>query len=332
MMNEKAFRQYCTKQNIPQDEITNTVRELETFEKFLQEHQKKKLLEKATVEDVQAYINFLRENKNGNEKIFIALLRFGRYIQNNDLVVRVLELLDGADVMERLFTSIASLTNETVRDIIFDELTIPIIGTAASEKIFFTQKILDRMDVYLETETCKKVLQNALHYIPKEHFAEDRKKYLQAENLDTFLKEKQQTYIARLEQHKKEKTLYFTQKITGPVIEYVREHPTTEGGVREGNNIIVTKIPYHAIEYLREKDHDRKKYYYCHCPWVREALNTKAVSIPPIFCNCSAGFYKQYWEAVLEQPVEVEVLETVLQDKDVCKFAVHLPVTMHEQH
>jgi hypothetical protein len=47
--------------------------------------------------------------------------------------------------------------------------------------------------------------------------------------------------------------------------------------------------------------------------------------IDPIFCNCSGGYYKNYWEAVFDQPVKVELLESVLMGDQVCKFALHLP-------
>jgi predicted hydrocarbon binding protein len=43
------------------------------------------------------------------------------------------------------------------------------------------------------------------------------------------------------------------------------------------------------------------------------------------FCDCSAGFEKQYWDAVLDQPVAVDVVKSALQGDLVCEFAVHLP-------
>jgi len=46
---------------------------------------------------------------------------------------------------------------------------------------------------------------------------------------------------------------------------------------------------------------------------------------PPVYCYCGAGFYKGIWEEILQQPVEVQVLESVLKGDKVCKIAVHLP-------
>jgi len=44
------------------------------------------------------------------------------------------------------------------------------------------------------------------------------------------------------------------------------------------------------------------------------------------YCYCGAGFYKGIWEEILQEPVEVEVLESVLKANEVCKIAIHLPL------
>ena len=66
-------------------------------------------------------------------------------------------------------------------------------------------------------------------------------------------------------------------------------------------------------------------YNFCHNPMIREALLDEEQPVSPIFCNCSGGYYKNYWEAVLDHPVEVELLESVMKGDNVCRFALHLP-------
>ena len=120
-------------------------------------------------------------------------------------------------------------------------------------------------------------------------------------------------------------TLYYTQPITDDVLAYVRETPTCGGGVREGNEIRVTKIPYQADAYLHETDEQRKRYLYCHCPWARTSLLHPEAAVSARFCQCSAGFEKQSWDAVVDEPVTVDVVRSVLQGDLVCEFRVHLP-------
>ena len=50
-----------------------------------------------------------------------------------------------------------------------------------------------------------------------------------------------------------------------------------------------------------------------------------AETIPVIYCYCGAGFYTGIWEEILQKPVKVEVLESVLKGDDVCTFAIYLP-------
>jgi hypothetical protein len=51
-------------------------------------------------------------------------------------------------------------------------------------------------------------------------------------------------------------------------------------------NLILTK------QYLTETDPMLKRYYYCHCPWAREAVKNSE-KVAPIFFNCSSGFHKK---------------------------------------
>ena len=53
--------------------------------------------------------------------------------------------------------------------------------------------------------------------------------------------------------------------------------------------------------------------------------------LPASYCYCGAGYYKGIWEEVLQRPVEVEVLESVLDGGDVCRVAITLPAEVLEE-
>jgi predicted hydrocarbon binding protein len=58
---------------------------------------------------------------------------------------------------------------------------------------------------------------------------------------------------------------------------------------------------------------------------VRSIIKDGGEPLSKTYCYFGAGFYKGVWEYILGEPVEVEVLETVMHGDPVCRIAVHLP-------
>lgn len=58
----------------------------------------------------------------------------------------------------------------------------------------------------------------------------------------------------------------------------------------------------------------------CYCGSVSQAREP----IPSTYCYCSCGWYKMLFETVLERPVEVELLSSIAQGADACRFAIHI--------
>jgi hypothetical protein len=97
-------------------------------------------------------------------------------------------------------------------------------------------------------------------------------------------------------------------------------------GIKEGNRITATKIPKsgNLAAYLQEQDAERRRQLYCHCPRIREVLQSRE-TLSPTYCYCGAGYYQAIWQEIAQQPVEVEVLASVLRGDPVCTIVVHLP-------
>jgi predicted hydrocarbon binding protein len=101
-------------------------------------------------------------------------------------------------------------------------------------------------------------------------------------------------------------------------------------GILQGDTIIATKIPKsgYLVEYMEETDPGRRRELYCHCPRIRDVLQTShpasSGALGETYCYCGAGFYKGIWEEILQAPVDVEVLESVLKGDDVCKIAIRV--------
>jgi len=81
--------------------------------------------------------------------------------------------------------------------------------------------------------------------------------------------------------------------------------------IREGNVLYQFYTPHAFTRPMR-----------CYCGLFRELPEEDTVSIT--YCNCSKGFVEKYWEAILDRPVEVDLLQSAISGAKECKFAIHL--------
>lgn len=281
-------------------------------------------LDQLSLDDFEQLIIFLVETKKNSKENFLALLRYFRFTGNRELEAAILELIDGSDVLENLSKTLKKTKGTQIHNKIFVGIDFPPLGTFSKEKPEITKKIMERIYAELGEEGCKEVLLSGPHVVPGDFFIEDKKKFLKSKNLDDFLRKRHVAYIDELEQHLKNGTLYFTQYVDQAVVDYVRDNQSCQVGLRKDDKIFVTKIPYNAISYLKEKDGKLKRYYYCHCPWVREGIKSDT-KVPSTFCYCSAAFEKRLWDVIFGESVKIDVIDSVLRGDMVCRFAIHVP-------
>jgi hypothetical protein len=199
------------------------------------------------------------------------------------------------------------------------------MGTPNELKVELNKRVMSRLVEVADSSECDQILSDSLRDLDDRWFQDEKKLYEQCGSLDEFLDKNAQNFIAMLEKINKEDGLFFTQKITAEVLDYVRQEPLIARGIREGDVLYEVKIPHMTAEFLSETDPRMKRYYYCHCPWVKEALKDGEPDIPPVFCKCSAGFHKKRWEVIFDQPLKAEVVESVLAGDDWCRIAIQLP-------
>jgi hypothetical protein len=71
----------------------------------------------------------------------------------------------------------------------------------------------------LDSSTCEKILADVAHGLPRDFRKGEREKFLNAGDIDTYLKEKRERAIAELEKHRDAGTLFFNQYITDEVVD-----------------------------------------------------------------------------------------------------------------
>ncbi len=58
----------------------------------------------------------------------------------------------------------------------------------------------------------------------------------------------------------------------------------------------------------------------CYCSLLRGL--PESVTISKTYCYCSKAFVKKFWEEVLEKPLKVELLQSVVTGDSECKFSI----------
>ena len=81
--------------------------------------------------------------------------------------------------------------------------------------------------------------------------------------------------------------------------------------VREGNMLYQSYTPQTFTRPMR-----------CYCGLFKGLPTEDIVSLT--YCNCSKGFVEKYWEAVLQRPVKVDLLQSAISGAKECKFAIHI--------
>lgn len=322
-MDIEGFRQFAEGKKFNKSVVDASIKSIKDFNQFLQKS--KKDIDTASYDDFYKYSAHLISTRRNTPDNYLGILRYGYFTRKKDFIIGAMEVLDGSEVIENLSTRLASEFNQDFRDEIFRGIEMPPLGLHPKKKPRYMIKLIQRLVGKTDSERCVQFLNQGLRDRYEEWRKPDREKYLKSKTIDEFLKNRRREFISDLEKHCKEKTLFFTQEITQEVIDFVKNDPFIESGVRKGDSIIIKKIPHMTKHYLEETDISKKRYYYCHCPWVKEAFLESDKPLSPVFCNCSAGYYKAYWEIVLDQPVKVEVLESLLNGDPICRFVVHLP-------
>ena len=322
-LRERGFRKYLKKRKINVKDIDYSVSVLKEFE----EHLKKKSASLASVDldAIKEYVSLLiTESRNSRERL-VAIARYCYFAKKADLYIYFTSIMNAVNVLPDIGERLANVVGEKARREIFDGFELPPLGSPPDEYPKLTKMVLGRMEATLPAGKCREVLTWNYHKVPIEAFKEQRRRFEKAATIDGYLRGEHKRLVKELESFMKEGRPWFEQEITPEVVEFVRRNQEICTGVRRGDKIYVTKIPYSPKQYIKEKDPTLKKYYACHCQLVRTALRDGKPKIPPTFCYCSGGFDKLHFDAIFGESVSVELLETPLKGDDRCRFAIEIP-------
>jgi len=171
--------------------------------------------------------------------------------------------------------------------------------SSAGEKVHWVKGAMERLDAMVDEEARKEIMAGCAHIFPEARIQQLQSEYTRLGDIDRLLQ------------------LMAQDRSCGDYSYY-------SAPKREGNIIYTTKIPFNPSGYQQATEESEKRFHYCHCPLVKEAIRA-GQTISATFCYCGSGWFKRLWTGILGKPVRVEVLKTVLQGDDYCQFAIHLP-------
>ena len=318
-MDRELFESYYQKRGFSKEEFEEAVFALQAAEATF--NGLGKTFETVDIEDVRTYLKSIRPIEM---RTYLALARYFYLINQQDVYIYFTSILGGRGVLENIIASLEACEGHEAAEKILEGFEFPVVGTETTELPEITANFVNKLEASLPESVVQSVLAGNNHGIPKEAYLEERAIYLASNSLDDYLADYQKRQIQILQEHCDQNKVWFEQKITQEVVDFAASNQEIMSAVRQGQTLYTTKIPYDAVNYLQVTDPKLKRYYACHCPFARESILNDSSIISSNWCYCSGGFAKFPYEIILDKPLRVECIASVLKGDDICRFAVHM--------
>ncbi len=181
--------------------------------------------------------------------------------------------------------------------------------------IEWTNNLMTELNDNLSQQEINKIMTDCACTTPKQNLEIVRNEYAKTKDLNETHRMLQNVFERFIKQYK---------NLNEKQMEFIRANGWGMAGKLDGNTICATKIPKEIHDYFKTTDELKKKYYYCHCPRIRDLFLSNEKTLNVNYCYCGAGFYKDLWEYILNKKVRVEIIESVMKGDDVCKIAIYV--------
>jgi hypothetical protein len=281
-----------------------------------------------TLARVERHVASLTSRGEADPSTIVALARYFVVAGVDAIAIRLLAYLSPVGVLPAMAERLRVLEGEAVRDRVMASVAIPAPGSPPEAYPPSTAAFVRALEEELGEARARQVLMWNVHGVPVEAFVEERERYLAAASVADWLAGFHERQVAVLARHAADGTLWYEQKITPRVVDFVRGNPEILSGVRDGDRILVTKIPYDPDRFLLTDDPVEKRRLACHCPLAASSISATGAGVPAIWCACSAGYEKFLFDVVFGEETEAEVLESVLAGDGRCRFSIKMPASV----
>lgn len=318
------LRAFYEKRKLPASDFEKILEILNQFEAQLQNKKPPTTVDEASVAELDYFVATLVASGENTFPVILGLMRYFRITGRNDLFVQLTKYTGGNEVIENILKNLEIHAGKDVADKVMKDLTIPVLGTAPKDYPQFTARFMKRMHEHCPASCLAEVMSGNNHGIPNQAFQEEKSFYEAAPSLSAYLEDLNSRQIATLQRHADTNTIWFEQEINQKVVDYVKTNQEIMAAVIKDDKLYSTKIPYDPKRFLEETNPMMRRYYACHCPFVRENILANKSHVSPDWCMCSGGFAKAMYEVIFDHKLGVKCLNNVLQGDEFCRFEIDL--------
>jgi len=280
-------------------------------------------LDQATIPQIRTLMDRWIEDQTNDSDSILALARYFYLTDRSDVYVYFTKLTGGIGVIDTIKTRFDTVMSPyQAKDFLI--VQEPPLGSDPFVQPSFTAAFLAQLEAFTSEEQARAILCGNNHQLSAEQFQSEKSFYEASPSLDQYLKELHARKVKELQEHCDQNKVWFEQRITQDVVDFVALNQQLLSAIHQDGILYLTKIPYDPAAYLKETDPLKRQYLACHCPFVREAILKGKPKISKNWCYCSAGFEKFMFEVILDRPLTVEVIQSVLNGDPLCKFAIHM--------
>lgn len=322
-MKIEELKEILEKNNFDQKRVETTIQKYQKFKNFVEN--KNLLVENVSLEEFDSYLTAM-DKKDVNFDFIVALLVIYRRLNRKEIVSWIIDHIEGMDGLDNMLEKVETQFGLEEASKILEGFQKPFIMSSVKEKACAAKDLSERLQKHLKSETEYEIfMTDNFHKIPKENFMWLRELFLETNDLDQVIKASYEKFYNQLKECRDENKLFWGQDIDDQVLDWVEKEQDIETGSRKGDYIILSKIGYECKKYLNETDSVKKRYFYCHCPFVKHSILHPEDGVPKSFCQCSAGFSKVRWDTIFDTDTEAEVVDSVYHGGDKCTFKIKIP-------
>lgn len=229
-------------------------------------------------------------------------------------------------IMDTLKDEVCAKIGEQAWGILTDDIGVPDINNECKCGCKTMREFMHRFEGMTNTVMAKEILTHVRHGLKHSQFDWAREKFIKCgNNIDVFIKNNYKEEVENFTYLRDTGRDFYGQPITSEVYDFIFSQGILTDDARKGSEIHITAFPYDMVNYIKETDEQKKRYYACHCPFARESILTKGAEVSKTLCYCSLGHAKVMWEAILSVELDGDVVQSVLGGDLMCKYVIYLP-------